>query len=112
MVLHLRNVISHARFVTVTSASTTHYYALHYYACVFVVIAAYVRMPLYEWREAYVHAHPSIFILLFSRLKLVTFLTEKEAQIELQASEITTSEERMRHLQTALQQTEVMIVDA
>ena len=30
-------------------------------------------------------------------------LTEKEAQVELQASEITASEERMRHLQTQLQ---------
>ena len=34
-------------------------------------------------------------------------LTEKEVQVELQASEITAAEERMRHLQTQLQQTEV-----
>ena len=42
-----------------------------------------------------------------SRLQLEKVLTEKEAQVELQTSEITASEERMRHLQTQLQQTEV-----
>ena len=47
----------------------------------------------------------NIFIL--SRLQLEKVLTEKEAQVELQASEITASEERMGHLQTQLQQTEV-----
>ena len=42
-----------------------------------------------------------------SRLQLEKILTEKEAQVELQTSEITATEERMRHLQTQLQQTEV-----
>ena len=46
-----------------------------------------------------------------SRLQLEKVLTEKEAQVELQASEITASEERMRHLQTQLQQTEVRRID-
>ena len=42
-----------------------------------------------------------------SRLQLEKVLTEKEAQVELQALEITASMERIRHLQTQLQQTEV-----
>ena len=45
-----------------------------------------------------------------SRLLLEKVLTEKEAQVELQASEMTASEERMRHLQTQLQQTEVELL--
>ena len=45
-----------------------------------------------------------------SRLQLEKVLTEKEAQVELQASEITASEEWMRHLQTQLQQTEVLLL--
>ena len=43
-----------------------------------------------------------------SRLQLEKVLTEKEAQVEVMASEITASEERMGHLQTQLQQTEVL----
>ena len=50
----------------------------------------------------------NIFIL--SRLQLEKVLTEKEAQVEVQASKITASEERMRHLQTQLQQTEVELL--
>ena len=42
-----------------------------------------------------------------TRLQLEKVLTEKEAQVEVMASEITASEERMRHLQIQLQQTEV-----
>ena len=42
-----------------------------------------------------------------SRLQLEKALTEKEAQVKVQASEITASEERMRRLQTQLQQTQV-----
>ena len=45
-----------------------------------------------------------------SRLQLEKVLIEKEAQVELQASEITASEERMKHLQTQLQQTEVELL--
>ena len=45
-----------------------------------------------------------------SRLQLEKVLTEKKAQVELQASEITASEKRMRHLQTQLQQTEVELL--
>ena len=51
------------------------------------------------------HAYPP----LLRRLQLEKSLTEREAQVELQATEVTSSEERMRHLQTQLQQTEVQM---